>query len=51
MKFKYDHSNCKWVNVDTIISIITLTYNVGPKLYDHARTDFASLNELVESRK
>jgi hypothetical protein len=50
MKFKYNHSDCKWVDVDTIISTVTLTYNAVQKLYILDPSDFASLNDFAKSR-
>jgi hypothetical protein len=48
MKFKYDHSDCKWVDVDTVISTVTLNYNAAQKLYSLEPTDFRNLNEFME---
>jgi hypothetical protein len=46
-KFKYDHSDCKWVDVDAIISTVTLTYSPSQKVYTLNLEDAASLNEFV----
>jgi hypothetical protein len=51
LKFKYDHSDCKWVDVDSIISTVTLTFLSGPKLYSMDSEDFASLEEFVQNAK
>jgi hypothetical protein len=50
MKFKYDHSDCKWIDLDTIISTVTLTYNAVQKVYILDPSDFASLNDFAKSR-
>jgi hypothetical protein len=51
MKFKYDHSDYKWVDIDTVISTVTLNYNAAQKLYSLEPTNFRSLNEFVEAQK
>ena len=32
-KFKYDHANCKWIDVDTMISTITICHITLRKMY------------------
>ena len=33
LKYKYDASDSKWMNVDSIISIVAMTYQPFSKLY------------------
>ena len=49
LKFKYDHFDCKWVDVDSIISTMTLIFPPRPKLYFLKQDDYESLQEFVKS--
>jgi hypothetical protein len=49
LKFKYDHADCKWINIDSIISTESLAYSSTTKLYILYVDDFASFNEFVEN--
>jgi hypothetical protein len=33
LKFKYDHCDSKWVDLDSIIAIVTLTYMLESRFY------------------
>jgi hypothetical protein len=48
LKFKYNESDLQWVDLDTVISTVTLSYNSNRNLYsldlDHAK----SLNEFID---
>jgi hypothetical protein len=49
LKFKYDHADCKWIDIDSIISTVNLAYSSTAKLYILHADDFASFNEFVEN--
>ncbi len=51
LKFKYGHPNYKWIDVDSIIAIVTLTYNANSKKISLDQEDVASLNDFVVARK
>ena len=51
LKFKYDHFDYKWVDVDSIIFTLTLTFLSGPKLYSLNQDDYESLEEFIQSAK
>ena len=38
-KFKYDHTNSKWIDVDCIISMVTTSYNSTNEVYTLDRND------------
>ena len=47
LKFKYDHCNSKWIDLDIIIATITLTYLLDSLLYKLERHNAENLNEFV----
>ena len=47
LKFKYDHCDSKWINLDSIIGTITLTYLPDSYLYKLIRDDAKNLNAFV----
>jgi hypothetical protein len=49
LKFKYDVCDSKWVDVDSIIMTISLTYNVLTRLYILVLEEATQLNEFVTS--
>jgi hypothetical protein len=49
LKFKYDHADCKWIDIDSIISTVSLAYSSTTKLYTLHADDFASFNEFVKN--
>ena len=51
LRFKYNHSKCKWVDVDSIILTIMLSYNPAQRMYVLDEVDFHSLIEFVDSKK
>jgi hypothetical protein len=51
LKFKYDVTDAKWVNVETIITRVALTYNAGTKLYALAPADAVPLNDFVATQQ
>jgi len=50
-KFKYDHTDSKWIDIDCIICTVTMTYNPVNEVYSLDRNDSRELNEFVNSRK
>ena len=45
--FKYDHTNSKWIDVDYVISIITMSYNSTNEVYTLDRNDSEQLSKFV----
>ena len=50
LKYKYDASNFKWIDVDSIISTITMTYQPSFQLYALDNIDVECLAEFVFAR-
>jgi hypothetical protein len=46
-KFKYVVNDCVWVDVDAIISIVSLQYESSSKIYMLDEVDANSLNEFI----
>lgn len=46
-KFKYNHSDPKWVDIDNVITIVTLSYQKKDKLYILNPEDAAALDDFV----
>lgn len=46
-KFKYDHSDPKWVDIDIVITTMTLSYKKKAKLYTLNPEDAATLDDFV----
>ena len=51
LKFKYDHTDTRWIDVDTIITTITLEYNHTIDVYTLDLEDDQVLEEFVSSRQ
>lgn len=49
-KFKYDHTDTRWIDVDTVITTVTLEYSCSTDVYTLATEDVDALNEFVTSR-
>ena len=49
-KFIYDHTNSKWIDVDCIISTMTMGYNATNDAYTLDRIDAEELEEFVTKR-
>jgi hypothetical protein len=49
-KFKYDHTDSKWIDVDCIISTVTMSYNFTNKVYTLDRNDSEQLSKFVTKR-
>ena len=47
LKFKYDLSDWKSTDLDSIISMVTMSFNSNTNLYSLVLVDVASLNEFV----
>jgi len=50
-KFKYDHTNSIWVDVDTIICTMSMLYDLEKILFVLDLVDGNSLNEFVDKQK
>jgi len=50
-KYKYDESDCIWVDVDSIISTVSLHYALNTKIYTLDEVDAHSLHEFVSYQK
>ena len=48
LKFKYDVSDSQWIDVDSIISIVTMSYSTLSCLYTLNRNDADSLNAFLK---
>ena len=50
LKFHYDQTTCKWVDVDSILSNVTTEYDLIRKIYVTTEypVDAKSLDEFVE---
>lgn len=51
LKFKYNKSDSKWVDLDAIISLVTLTYNETQNVFVLKREDAKSLTQFVQRKK
>ena len=50
-KYKYDESDCIWVDVNSIISTVSLDYSSSNKIYTLDPTDAHSLHEFVSYQR
>jgi hypothetical protein len=50
LKFRYDHYDSKWVDLDSIIATVTLTYMPESCFYKLGRSDADNLNEFVSKQ-
>ena len=50
-KYKFVESDCVWVDVDAIISIVSLEYESTSKIYTLDEIDANSLNEFIANKK
>ena len=50
-KYKYVESDCVWVDVDAIISTVSLEYESTSKIYTLDEVDANSLNEFISNKK
>jgi hypothetical protein len=49
LKFKYDVSDSQWIDLDSIISTVTLSYCSVSAIYTLDQNDANSLNLFVQS--
>ena len=49
LKFRYDHSDAKWVDIATIITTVTFTFNVGTGVYSLDSEDGDCLDDFVQN--
>ena len=50
LKFKYDLSDWKWIDLDSVISTVTMSFNSNTNLYSLDPADVVSLNEFVAKK-
>jgi len=50
-KFKYDHSDTKWVDIESIITTVTLSFNLVTSIYTVDPEDVDALNKFVADRR
>ena len=48
LKFHYDQTSCKWVDLDSIMSNVTMDFDPIRKMYLLDLVDAKSLDEFVE---
>ena len=46
-KFKFDHTNSKWIDVDCIIYTMTISFNSPNEIYPLKRIDVEELEKFV----
>ena len=46
-KFKYEHTDCFWIDVEAIISTVTLSRDPLTKVYEIDHVDGMALDEFV----
>jgi hypothetical protein len=49
-KFKYDVSDWKWIDLDAVISTVTLSFNSSTKVYSVSEDDAKCLNDFVSHK-
>ena len=49
-KFKYDHTDSQWIDIDCVISTVTMTYNSTNEVYTLDRNDSEVLSKFVTDR-
>ncbi|KAG0596727.1 hypothetical protein M758_UG279900 [Ceratodon purpureus] len=49
-KYKYDHADNKWIDVDRIISTVTMAYNPVNEVYTLDRNDANQLRSFVADK-
>ena len=50
-KYRYIESDCLWIDVDAIISTVSLSYSPTTKIYILDEVDADSLKEFVSNQK
>ena len=46
-KYKYDHTDSKWIDVDCIIPIVSMRFNSTNEVYNLDRNDKEQLSKFV----
>ncbi len=46
-KFMYDHMDSIWIDLNCVISIVTMSYNSTNKVYTLDRNDLEQMSKLV----
>ena len=49
-KFKYDHTDSKWIDIDCIICTVTLAYNPGNGVYSLDQNDAEHLRQFLAEK-
>ena len=49
-RFKYDHTDTNWIDVDSIITTVTLSFNPVTSVYTLNPEDADALNKFVTER-
>ena len=49
-KFEYDHTDSQWIDINCVISIVTMSYNSTNEVYILDRNDFEVLSKFVTDR-
>ncbi len=50
LKFTYDVPNSKWIDINFIIILVTMTYNKALNVYTFTSADVEALDEFVSSK-
>ncbi len=49
-KFKYDHTDSQWIDIDCVISTVTMSYNSTNEVYTLDMKDSEVLSKFVTDR-
>ena len=49
-KFKYNHTDSQWIDIDCVISTVTMSYNPTNEIYTLDRNDSEQLSKFVTDR-
>ena len=50
LEFKFDHSNSKWIDVGSVIAIVTLSYLPESRFHKLQSSDRMNPNEFVSNQ-
>jgi hypothetical protein len=50
LKFKYDVTDSKWIDINSIITLVTMTYHRAQHVYNFTIVDVKTLDEFVSSK-
>jgi hypothetical protein len=51
LKFKYDGSDIQWIDLEAIISTMSMTFSARTNIYTLDQTDAQSFDEFVSSER